>query len=147
MKKIFLALLLVALATMTIPSLRQEAQPHLDEIGEYLGEKLEGPLSPILNPYRRLQSQSEMGEAVRELIQDRNTGYVRPTPDGFRDFMRREVEDEDGLDAWGTPYILIPEPDSVTIMSAGPDLEYETDDDVTVKIRYGAPAYLPSRRR
>lgn len=147
MKRIFLALLILALATLTIPPLRERAQPHLDRAAEFMGENLEGPLSPVLNPYRRLRSESEMGKAVRELIQDRNSGYLRPDPDDFPAYMQREIEDEDGLDAWGTPYRLMPERDSVAIVSAGPDREYATEDDLVVKIRFAAPAYMPGRRR
>lgn len=147
MRRLLLAFLLLTLATVTIPPLRQRADPHLERFGEFLGDKLEGPLAPILNPYRRLKSESEMGEAVRELIQDRNRGMVRPRPDGFREYMQREIEGEDGLDAWGSPYILAPSEDSVAIVSPGPDREYHTDDDVVAKIRYGRPAYMPRRRR
>lgn len=145
MKRLLLAFFLLALATMLIPSLRERADPHIDRFGTFLGEKLEGPLSPIINPYRRLKSESAMGQVVRELIRDRNRGIPRPTSDGFREYMQRQVEGEDGLDAWGSPYILVPSQDSVAIVSAGPDLEYETEDDVTVEIRYGASS--TSRRR
>ena len=135
-KRIFLGALILVLITVSVPSLRERANPHVDRLGSFMAEKLEGPLSPVLNPYRRLKSQSEMGKVVRELIRDRNFGIARPRPDMFREYMQREVEDEDGLDAWGSPYIFMLGQDSVTIMSAGPDLEYETDDDVVAKIRY-----------
>lgn len=147
MRQLLIAFLLLTLATVTIPPLRQRADPHLERFGEFLGEKLEGPLSPVLNPYRRLKSQSEMGEAVRELIQDRNQGMIRPRPDDFQEYIQREVDGEDGLDGWGSPYILVPSQDSVGILSPGPDREYHTEDDVVVKIRYGRPAYMPRRLR
>jgi hypothetical protein len=147
MKRLVLAVLILATATLTVPPLRDRADPHLDRFRESLGEKLEGPLSPVLNPYRRLRSESEIGEVVRRLIADRNVGLLRPEPDQFRDYIQREVRRSDGLDGWGTPYILVPEQDSVAIISAGPDLEYETDDDIVVKIRYGTPAYMPRRRQ
>lgn len=130
--KIFLGLLVLVLAVLTIPSLRQRAQPQLDR----MGEKLEGPLSPVLTPYRQLRTEGEIGKIVRELVRDRNMGVLRPMPDEFGDYIRLQLEDEDGLDAWGSPYIMLPEPDSMAIVSAGPDLDYQTEDDVTVKIRY-----------
>lgn len=147
MRRLLFAVLLLTLAIVTIPPLRERADPHFERFGEFLSEKLEGPLSPVLNPYRRLKSQSEMGEAVRELIQDRNQGMIRPRPDDFREYLQREIEGEDGLDAWGSPYILVPSQDSVAIHSPGPDREYHTEDDVVVKIRYGRPAYMPRRLR
>lgn len=143
-KRILLGILILFLLIMTVPPLRVRADPYLERIGETMSQLVEGPLSPLVNPYRRLKTQSEIGEAVRELIQDRNSGFVRPTPDEFRAFIQRSVED-DGLDAWGTPYIMEPDQDSVAIISAGPDLEYYTEDDISEKIRYGAPAYMPRR--
>lgn len=139
-KKIFLGILILGLAIVTIPPVRDRVQPHLDRMSSFMGQKLEGPLSPILNPYRRLRSQSEMGEIVPYLIRDRNAGNYRPSPDEFRSYFQRNVEGEDGLDYWGTPYILVPDPDSLAIVSAGPDLEYQTPDDEVIKIRYAAPA-------
>ncbi|MGK7311646.1 MAG: hypothetical protein ACN0LA_05350 [Candidatus Longimicrobiales bacterium M2_2A_002] len=140
--KIVLGILVIALIVMTVPQLRVRVDPVLDRAGESFSEALHGPLSPIVNPYRRLKSESEIGKAVRELIQDRNMGYLRPQPDDFRAYMQREVEGEDGLDAWGTPYIILPARDSLAIVSAGPDLQYDTEDDLVEKIRYREPAYM-----
>lgn len=147
MRRLILAFLLIALATALVPPLRERADPHLDRIGTYLGEKLEGPLGPVLNPYRRLRSEAEISQAISQLIRDRNAGFLRPDPADFQEYMRTRIAGEDGLDRWGSPYVLIVEPDSVAVVSAGPDLEYETEDDITVKIRFGTPAYMPTRRR
>jgi hypothetical protein len=147
MKQLVLGILILLLATLAIPPLRERTAPHYDRFGHWVAEKLEGPLSPVLNPWRRLRSQSEMGEAVRELVQHRNQGFIRPQPDAFTEYLQTQVEGEDGLDYWGSPYILIPQADSVSIVSAGPDLEYETEDDIVATIRYGTPAYMPGRRR
>ncbi|MDX1673465.1 MAG: hypothetical protein R3314_01590 [Longimicrobiales bacterium] len=144
-KRIFLGVLVLGLAILTIPPLRVRADPYLERMGETMHWLLEGPLSPMLNPYRRLKTQSEMGEAVRELIRDRNAGFVRPEPDEFRQFMQRELEGEDGLDGWGTPYIMVPQQDSMFIVSAGPDHEFDTEDDIVERLRFGAPAYMPRR--
>lgn len=143
-KRILLGLLVLALAVFTIPPLRRPVQPHLNRFGDFLGRTLGGPLGPVLNPYRRLDSEAEIGKVVRELVRDRNMGYGRPDPDDFVAYMQREVEGEDGLDAWGSPYVLLPERDSVAVISAGPDRTYDTDDDITVKIRFAAP---PTRWR
>lgn len=147
MRQLLLATLLLVVATTTIPTLRERADPHLDRLRGYLGEKLEGPLSPVLNPYRQLRSESDMSQAISQLIRDRNAGFLPPNPEGFREYLRTRIEGEDGLDHWGSPYILIPSRDSVAVVSAGADLEYETEDDIVLKIRFGTPAYMPRRRR
>jgi hypothetical protein len=94
-----------------------------------------------------MSTQSEIGQVIRELIQDRNNGYLPPPEDEFEVYIHRRVEDSDGLDGWGTPYALVQDPDSVAVVSAGPDREFDTDDDIVVKIRFGTPAYMPGRRR
>lgn len=145
MKRLVLAVLLVTLATLLIPSLRQRAQPRIDASREWLGEKLEGPMGPALTPYRTLRTQTRMGEVTRLLIQDRNRGIPAPLPGDFNDYMKRR-----GLethDFWGVPLIMEQEPDSLAVISAGRDLEYHSDDDIVEKIRYDAPTYRNFRRR
>ncbi|MFW5947592.1 MAG: hypothetical protein ACOCUW_03780 [Gemmatimonadota bacterium] len=146
-KRAFLAFLFVFLLVLTIPPLRQRAQPSLDRLGAWLGENLEGPMSPILNPYRKLKTEGVMQKAIQEMTRDRNMGIARPAPDEFTEFIQREIEGETGLDAWGSPLILGADPDSAVIISAGPDLEYDTDDDVVLKMRYAVPRRTFPRRR
>jgi hypothetical protein len=137
MKRLFLAILLLGLTTLMVPSLRERMQPRIDESREWLGHRLEGPLSPVLTPYRTLKTQSRMGEAVRILIRDRNRGMLPPPPSEFPTYL--EYHEIDGLDGWGAPLILSQEADSVAILSAGPDLEYRTEDDIVTKVRYADP--------
>jgi hypothetical protein len=137
MKRLFLAILLLGLTTLMVPSLRERMQPRIDESREWLGERLEGPLSPVLTPYRTLKTQSRMGEAVRILIRDRNRGMLPPPPSEFPIYL--ENHEIEGLDGWGAPLILSQEADSVAILSAGPDLEYQTEDDIVTKVRYADP--------
>lgn len=141
MKRIFLAFLILGIATFTIPALRERAEPRIDASREWLGEKLEGPLSPILTPYRTLKTESNMAEAARHLIRDRNRGRPAPAGAAFSDYLSRNQLDP--LDAWGAPLSLRQEPDSVAIVSSGPDLVPETEDDLVAKVRYKA---APSRR-
>lgn len=134
MKRLILGTLLLGLIVLTVPSLRERAQPRIDATREWLGQKLEGPLSPILTPYRTIKTQSKMGEAVRLLVRDRNRGRPAPAGSDFGPYLtRHEIEP---LDGWGAPILLTQEPDSVAIVSAGPDLEYDTADDIVTKIRY-----------
>ena len=141
-----LGALIIVLLVMTVPQLRVRVDPVLERGGELMSEALHGPLAPLMNPYRRLKTESAVAEVVRGLVQDRNMGYLRPRPDDFTAYMQRKVEGEDGLDAWGTPFILIPSRDSVSVVSAGPDREYDTEDDIRDKIRYRDPDYLGPRR-
>lgn len=144
-KRIALALLLLTAATLMIPALRHRAQPRIDSSREWLGQKLEGPFSPVLTPYRTLKTESRMSEAARLLIRDRNRGMPAPLPDAFAGYLAgHEIESNDG---WGAPIILRQEPDSVAMRSAGRDLEYDTEDDIVAKVRYRAPANRVFRRR
>lgn len=146
MSRIFLAFLLLTLAVLLIPSLRQRAQPQIDESRLWLGEKLEGPMSPVLTPYRTLTTESRIAQAAASLIRDRNVGSRAPLPDEFEAYLRRrEMKATDG---WGMPLMLRQESDSVAVISPGPDLLYETEDDILSKIRFRAPARRsPFRRR
>jgi hypothetical protein len=144
MRRLLLALLLVVLAILTIPPLRQQAEPELERAGSYM---VNGPLSPVVNPFRRAGTQSEIGDVIRELLQDRNNGYLPPPQDEFQVYIQRRVEGGDGIDGWGTPYTLVADGDSVGVVSAGPDREFDTDDDIVVKIRFATPAYMRGIRR
>lgn len=143
MKRIVLGVLVVALLILSVPPLRQRAQPTIDRISAALA----GPLSPAVNPYRELEAEGAISKVIRAMVRDRNSGFIRPEDDEFTDYMVRKIEDEDGIDPWGTPYILQSTRDSVAVISAGPDLEYGTDDDIRESIRYGEPSeYRRSRR-
>jgi len=144
MRQLLLALLLVSLAILTIPPLREKAEPELERAGAYL---VNGPLSPLVNPVRRVGTQTEIGDILSELVRDRNNGYLPPAPDELSVYIHRRVEGADGVDGWGTPYTLVQEDDSVAVVSAGPDREFDTDDDVVEKIRFGIPAYMRGIRR
>lgn len=143
MSRAVLAVLLLGLAVLLIPGLRQRAQPRIDETREWLGQKLEGPMSPVLTPFRTVETTTRIDQAVRLLIRERNRGSHPPQPDDFSSFLRRRgARYQDG---WGAPLIIIQEPDSIIVMSAGEDREYRTPDDLVRKIRYRAPRRFPSR--
>lgn len=144
-KRILLGLVILVLLVLTVPPLRQRAQPAFDRLDALVGWGVEGPLSPAVNPYRKLKAEGAIGKVTREMIRDRNSGFVRPEDDEFQAYMIRKVEGEDGIDPWGIPYAMWPTRDSVAVVSAGPDREFGTDDDVLQTIRYGEPS--PARRR
>lgn len=145
MGRIILAFLLLALAVLLTPQLREKVQPEIDTGREWLGAKLEGPLSPILNRYRTLKTQSAIEESIRNLIRHRNVGHPAPEPGDFAAYLT--TRDLSPTDAWGIPLLLEQRDDSLAIMSAGPDLIYWTQDDMVSKIRYPALRRSRSRRR
>lgn len=141
MKRILLVVVVLILLVLSVPPLRERAQPAIDRVSAALA----GPLSPAVNPYRELEAQGAISKVVRAMVRDRNSGFLRPEADAFTEYMTQKVEEEDGIDPWGTPYIMQATRDSVGVVSAGPDLEYGTEDDIVQKIRYAEPT--PSRRR
>lgn len=145
MGRIILAFLLLALVVLLTPQLREKVQPEIDTGREWLGAKLEGPLSPLLNRYRTLKTESAIDESIRNLVRHRNVGHRAPDPGELADYLtRRQLSP---TDAWGIPFMLDQETDSLAIMSAGPDLIFWTEDDLVKKIRYPAPRRSRSRRR
>lgn len=139
MKRLFLVLVVLGAVTIAVPSLRERAQPRFERTRQWLGQTLERPLSPVLTPYRRLKTQTRIGKAGNTLVSRRNMGQDPPDPNEFQQFLIDQDLSEDGLDAWGTPLILRQRPDSVDIISAGPDFQYDTEDDLIVSIRYRDP--------
>ncbi len=137
MKRLILAVLVITLAILLVPSLRQRMQPEIDASRVWLAERLEGPMAPVLTPYRTLRTETRIAEAASLLVRNRNLGTSAPYPSDFRQLLERH--DVEPFDAWGAPLIMEQDPDSVTIISAGPDMTYDTDDDMTTKIRYRAP--------
>jgi hypothetical protein len=134
-KGIFVVLLLF-IGVLLTPALRRPIEPQLESARLFLGDKFDGPLSPVVNPFRRLKARSEIGKAITELLQDRNTGYPPPEPLEFTTYMIRKVRDTDGVDPWGSAYIIVLKQDSVAVVSPGPDRAINTDDDVSKQIRY-----------
>lgn len=145
MKRIVLAFLLLALATFTIPPLRERAQPRIDASQQWVWERLEGPLGPVLTPYWRLKTEQNMAEAAAHLVRDRNRGRKPPIGEAFTGYLTANQVLH--LDAWGAPLTLRQEPDSVAIVSSGPDMVLQTDDDLVIKVRFEAPTSQRIRRR
>lgn len=136
MKRLFVAGVLLVLLSLTIPALRERAMPKYRAAGTWVWGVVDGPLTPVLTPYRRLQTQSEMAEIKRELINRRNRGFPPPAPQDLPAFLGSVRLDSTATDKWGTPYYLMFQPDSIYLRSAGPDKEHQTDDDIVEAIRY-----------
>ncbi len=146
-KRILLAAVVLILLVLSVPPLRQRAQPAIDRFYALVGWTVEGPLAPAVNPYRELEAQSTIGKVVREMVRDRNSGFNRPDGEELEAYMARKLPDESFTDPWGIPYVLRSDRDSVAVVSAGPDMVYDTEDDIAEKIRYGEPADSRRPRR
>lgn len=143
MKQLLLALLLVFFLSMAVPPLRARAMPKYRAAGSWVWGVLDGPLTPVITPWRRLQTKSEMSRIANLLITWRNRGYPPPTTEELPRFMFRGSLDSTATDHWGTPYAIGSKPDTVYVRSAGPDRELGTEDDLLAPVRYPTP----SRRR
>jgi hypothetical protein len=72
-----------------------------------------------------------MDQITRRLQMLNREGQVLPGPgQEFADWMVRNFQGGRGRDAWGNEYTLTVWPDSVGVISRGPDLEVHTEDDV-----------------
>jgi hypothetical protein len=139
MKRIVMAVLLLVLVTLLFPPLRERADPHMAAAGAWTAERLEGPLSPVTNWYKSIRAEAELGKAARLMVGQRNQGMRLPDPERFQEFLNRHDIATDGLDPWGTPYLMVQEADSIALVSAGPDRRYETDDDLAARFPHRSP--------
>lgn len=127
MGKLFVVLLLALGAALYFPSTRPVV---LDT------------LAPVLNPVLTWQTRSEMSQIARELQMINREGQALPQPgEEFMAWMGRHYQGGSSEDGWGNPYTLLIWPDSVGILSRGPDLEINTPDDVM------ETALIPRQRR
>lgn len=136
MKRLLLAVVLLILLSISIPALRDRAVPKYRAAGSWVWGVVDGPLTPVLTPYRRLETQSEMGEIMRALISRRNRGFPPPNESELPAFMESVKLDSTATDVWGTRYNVLIQPDSLYLRSAGPDGELQTNDDIVDAIRY-----------
>ncbi len=87
--------------------------------------------SPLLYPLHSWQTTGEMEEIAREIASFERTYYKMPVARAsFTRWLERNFVDETAFDTWGTGYELEVWPDSFAVLSAGPDREIETEDDL-----------------
>lgn len=88
-------------------------------------------LAPVINPALIWQTRGEMAQITRELQMINRQGQSLPAPgQDFSEWMVRNFQGGSSRDSWGNEYSLIIWPDSIAIVSRGPDLEIATPDDV-----------------
>jgi hypothetical protein len=136
MKRLLLAGLLLWGATLIFPELGEGVQLRAVELWEWTGDRLEGPASPITNRYRRVQAENQLSKISRQLVLRRNQGQRPPSEEELAGFLIQHDISPDGLDPWGVAFRIVQEPDSVAVMSAGPDLTFGTEDDMVLRLRF-----------
>lgn len=92
-------------------------------------------LRPALNPGFAWASRGEMQQIVRDLQDVERMGRSLPTGRGeFERWMSNRYQlFESTVDSWGNPYRFELRGQTIRIISAGPDQEYGTADDLVVE--------------
>ena len=88
-------------------------------------------VAPALNPLLAWQTRGEMEQIARELQNLNRQGDPLPAEgEEFGHWVARRFQGGSSLDAWGHSYSLKIWPDSVGIISSGPDAQVRTGDDI-----------------
>lgn len=135
MKKLFLVLVVLGGATLTVPELRAWARPHLEpafgDVMDWWAERLH----PVVDPALRWSATNELRTVLRSLQETSQMGQPLPDPPRFHVYvMQKHLSGRGGNDPWGTPYYLVVTQDSLIGGSAGPDRKRGTADDVRVSV-------------
>lgn len=131
MKKIILIALLAIFCVLAIPPLRTWADPVVGPILADASARLEPQLDRVRTPYFRWEAKSEARTIAEGLRQDALTGQSLPRPADFQAYLRRRtINPRDVADRWGSPYYLQLQPDSIVVISPGPDGRPGTEDDI-----------------
>lgn len=147
MKKVLVVLVLVGLFT-GVPELRQKAAPRVAPIWDRLLEFGSDLIHPFLMPIQRNHARSD-AEAIILRIRERYIqGQPFPNARTFHQWVKQtRLTDTGGLDPWGSAYQFLLRRDSVLVYSLGPDLEYDTEDDIRIGFEVGeGRRRIPARR-
>lgn len=131
MKKLLVALVIVAAALSASPYLRAKAAPRLAPLWTNVRGMLKKPLRPFVRPLQEQHANSEALEIMRAL-KDEVTRTARvPRPDDFLGWVKaHQLTDHNGLDPWGKPYEMLQSADTLYVVSLGPDTTLNTADDI-----------------
>lgn len=91
-------------------------------------------VEPVLTPILRSSTQDEMERIVGDLETELQTGFNLPSRgQGFQDWLRKNYQGSSSReDSWGGEYILQVRRRTFRVVSAGPDREMGTLDDIVV---------------
>lgn len=89
---------------------------------------------PVIDPVLRWSTRGEMRQISRDL--EALSEIPRRFPldqEAFREWMEREYEGDARTDPWGAAYELRLSSSTFTIVSPGPDRQFNTNDDVVAE--------------
>ena len=93
-------------------------------------------IRPVLDPFRGFSAKGEMERLVQALAEQQELNRELPTPREFPRWVRANLPQGGGdTDPWGAEYSLRVWEDSLAVISAGPDSQRGTADDVRVSSR------------
>lgn len=129
MKRLFIGLFLLSALVATQPVLRAEVGSRVEPIVTRSGFDVPSP-SSLLDPLFRWSARNELRSLRRQLEQVQRTGGRLPKPLEFGRYMRSTLMASSGTDPWSTPYHLVIDRRGARVVSAGPDRELGTADDL-----------------
>lgn len=131
MKKLVVALVIVAAALSASPSLRAKAAPRIMPLWSDVRSLLKKPLRPFVTPLQEQHANSEVLEIMRALKESVLKDARVPRTGDFVNWVnQRQLTDHDGMDPWGKPYRLLQSRDTLYVVSMGPDTTLNTADDI-----------------
>jgi hypothetical protein len=95
--------------------------------------------------------QVELHQISRTLYAELASGDKLPDAYSFEDYLRKNFQTQRGSerdisrDFWGTPYHLTTDDRGFEVISAGPDQQFGTDDDLSAGYNHSAAASHKSR--
>ena len=123
-KKIFLALVVLGGAMITVPALRAWARPHLEPAFGDMMSWWGSHLRPLVDPALRWSATNELRAVLRSLRETSQMGQPLPDPSEFQAYVtQRHLSGRGGNDPWGTPYRILTDAKTqrTRLHSAGPD--------------------------
>jgi hypothetical protein len=115
----------------SVPAVRERLAPRVAPARDYLVREVGPPLQRGFDPAYRWLTVQEMRRIGAELRRRELMLQQLPSPREFQSFLAKQIYvQRAGLDPWGTPYSLQITRDSIIILSAGPDKERGTADDI-----------------
>ena len=118
MSRIVFLLVLLLVAVLTVPPLRQRAQPHIEF---------------VMNPLYRWDAKNRVNDIWRMLERERSQGNNLPSPRDFRRFIEQREGEKAALDPWKEPLFLVTTRRTFQVGSSGQDRQRGTADDIYSK--------------
>ena len=107
---------------------------YFPESRAILFEATDPVVDRVMHPFTALGALDEMRRVGRNVVaHERLTGDIPAAEGAWASWLEQRYRTQDvGRDAWGSTYRLVIWPDSVGIVSYGPDRLPDTDDDLRV---------------